>query len=194
MKKYILKDLSCTKDRWHRLLELDPAILQYANLSPKKLRVSYKMRVLAAHTTQGQSLFSTVFSKTKLYVAQQCLLEINTHHRQPWCDWKNIQTYYARCSGNSISSTELLGNGVIATEFLMRNENDKMVHLKLEELEGNYGSVRNIISVTGGQSENTLEIIEDVDVCWMFHKLHADKDDDDDDDVHFRTSTMPDHK
>lgn len=82
----------------------------------------------------------------------------------------------------------------MATEFLMRNENDKMVHLKLEELEGNYGSVRNIISVTGGQSENTLEIIEDVDVCWMFHKLHADKDDDDDDDVHFRTSTMPDHK
>jgi len=54
---------------------------------------------------------------------------------------------------------------VIATEFFIRNENDKMVHPKLEELEGNYGSVRNIISVTGGQSENTLEIIEDVDVC-----------------------------
>jgi len=154
--------------------------------------VSYKMRVLVAHITQGQSLFSTVFSKTKLYVAQQYLLEINTHHHQPWCDWKNIQTYYARCSGISISSTELLGNGVIATEFFIRNENDKMVHPKLEELEGNYGSVRNIISVTGGQSENTLEIIEDVDVCWMFHDLHADKDDDDD--VHFRTSTMLDHK
>ena len=79
-----------------------------------------------------------------------------------------------------------------SNRVLVRNENDKMVHLKLEELEGNYGSVRNIISVTGGQSENTLEIIEDMDVCWMFHKLHADKDDDDD--VHFRTSTMLDHK
>ena len=52
-----------------------------------------------------------------------------------------------------------------SNRVLVRNENDKMVHLKLEELEGNYGSVRNIISVTGGQSENTLEIIEDVDVC-----------------------------
>jgi hypothetical protein len=40
-----------------------------------------------------------------------------------------------------------------------------MVHLKLEELEGNYGSVRNIISVTGAPSENTLEIIDDMDVC-----------------------------
>jgi hypothetical protein len=78
---------------------------------------------------------------------------------------KEYQTYYARCSGNSISSTELLGNGVIATEFFIRNENDKMVHLKLEELEGNYGSVRNIISVTGAPSENTLEIIDDMDVC-----------------------------
>jgi len=52
-----------------------------------------------------------------------------------------------------------------SNRVLVRNENDKMVHLKLEELEGNYGSVRNIISVTGGQSENTLEIIEDMDVC-----------------------------
>ncbi|KAJ6971905.1 hypothetical protein NC653_032447 [Populus alba x Populus x berolinensis] len=53
-----------------------------------------------------------------------------------------------------------------SNRVLVRTENDKMVHLKLEELEGNYGS------------------------------LHADKDDEDDGDGggDFRTSTLLDHK